>query len=413
MALSQLYSAVAGAVITAARWNNEFGNIYTNGTDVSFPATKAVSFAGFTVTYDAAGVSTISSPSSSGFLFTVGAKSGAPGVNGSLATLAASTFTDSSTAISGTASLWTGLSIRTPTLAASATGVQTTLAATVYVEGAPTAGANETIKAPYAFYAASGMIGAAAGSDIASASSIAVTSPFTVVTGTTTISAISTVYPAGTMFKLKFTGAGLNVTYNAASMITPWALDYRTVPNEILEFISLGSGNYQFYSLNGPPERTGTTIEANSITTPAGYLPEDGASLLRATYSGLFAEIGTTYGTVDGTHFTAPLTLGIVAINRDPANSIITASSTNGANAATLGGKGGAQTHTLTEAQLASHDHTQRVRNASGGGSTTLSAAVVTDASSFLSAGNTATAGSGSAHSNTQPWIAKAKYIRF
>lgn len=412
MALSQLYSAVAGAVITAARWNNEFGNIYTNGTDISFPTTKAVSFAGFTVTFDASGFSTISSPSSSGFLFTVGSKTGAPGINGSLATIAASTFTDSSTAISGTASLWTGFSVRTPTVAATATGVQTTIAATVYVEGAPIAGANETIKAPYAFYAASGMIGAAAGSDIASASSIAVTAPFTVVTGTTTITAISTVYPAGTMFKLKFSGTGLNITYNATSMISPWALDYRTVPNEILEFISLGSGNYQFYSLNGPKERTGTTIEANSSSTPAGFLPEDGTSLLRATYPGLFAEIGTTFGTVDGTHFTAPLTLGLVVINRDPANSIITVASTNGANAATLGGKGGAQTHTLTEAQLAAHDH-NTVPTAGGGGVLTLATHLANQTGGAATADPINNAGGGSAHNNTQPWIAKAKYIRF
>jgi microcystin-dependent protein len=193
-------------------------------------------------------------------------------------------------------------------------------------------------------------------------------------------------------------------------MITPWARDYRTVPNEILEFISLGSGNYQFVSLNGPPERVGTTIEANSTTTPAGYLPEDGASLLRATYPGLFAEIGTTYGNVDGTHFNAPLTLGLVAINRDPANSIITTASTNGANAATLGGKGGAQTHTLvaneTPVLAATHQLTTGGALVADSGSFTSSAATTDTFSNINKTG-------GGAHSNTQPWIAKVKYIRF
>lgn len=406
MALSQQYSAVSGDTITVARWNNEFGNIYTNGTDLAFPLTKAVSCAGFTVTLDAAGVSTVTSPSNAGFVFTVGIKTGAPSANGSLGVFTASTFTDSSTAASGTATLWTGLSVRTPALAATAATVTTTSAATVYVEGPPTAGANQTLKSSVAILAG-GIIAGTKGSDLASAAAIAVTSMFHDVTGTTDISSISTQFVAGVMFKLRFTGAGLNLTYNAASMITPWAKDYRTVPNEILEFISLGSGNYQFISLNGPPERVGTTIEANSTTTPAGYLPEDGASLLRATYPGLFAEIGTTYGTADGTHFNAPLTFGLVAINRDSANSIITVASTNGANAATLGGKGGAQTHTLSTAEMPAHTHSVIVTALSGvtGG--------VGGTNMPITSGNTGSQGGGTAHSNTQPWIAKAKYIRF
>lgn len=156
MALSQIYSAVPGHVITAARWNNEFGNIYSNGTDVAFPVTKAVSLAGFTLTVDAAGVSSISSTASTGFALTVGAKAGAPGANGSLAYLTASTFTDTSTAAAGTATLWTGFSIRTPTLAATNANVTTTDAATVYIEGPPTAGSNQTITRGHALLIGSG-----------------------------------------------------------------------------------------------------------------------------------------------------------------------------------------------------------------------------------------------------------------
>lgn len=50
MAVSALYTAVTGDAITAARWNNEFSNIYNNGTDIAFPLTKAVSFGGYAVT---------------------------------------------------------------------------------------------------------------------------------------------------------------------------------------------------------------------------------------------------------------------------------------------------------------------------------------------------------------------------
>jgi hypothetical protein len=144
MALSQQYSAIAGHIITAARWNNEFGNIYTNGTDLAFPLTKAVSFAGYTVTYDIAGTSHITSTASTGFLMTIGGKSGAPGVNGGCLTVSAGIFTDSSTPASGTAALWTGVSIRQPTLHASQLNVTTTDANTVYIEGPPIAGTNQT-----------------------------------------------------------------------------------------------------------------------------------------------------------------------------------------------------------------------------------------------------------------------------
>ena len=41
-------------------------------------------------------------------------------------------------------------------------------------------------------------------------------------------------------------------------------------------------------------------------TPPTGWLEEDGSSLLRATYADLFAVIGVTYGSADGTHFNLP-----------------------------------------------------------------------------------------------------------
>jgi hypothetical protein len=153
MALSQVYTAVIGHVITAARWNNEFGNIYANGVDLAFPATKAVSFAGYTLTLDAAGVSTISSTSAQGFILTPGTKSGTPSVNGNSMTVAANTFTDTNTAGSGTAALWAAVSFRAPTLAATNASVTTTDACTVYIED-PVAGTNETFTETNALYVA-------------------------------------------------------------------------------------------------------------------------------------------------------------------------------------------------------------------------------------------------------------------
>ena len=58
--------------------------------------------------------------------------------------------------------------------------------------------------------------------------------------------------------------------------------------------------------------RPNATVPAGAImdfamaTAPAGWLECNGASVLRATYPDLFAAIGTTWGSVDGTHFNLP-----------------------------------------------------------------------------------------------------------
>lgn len=239
MALSQIYTAISGDTITSARWNNEFGNIYTNGTDVAFPLTKAVSLAGFTLTFDVAGFSTITSPANTGFLFTVGNKTGTPSASGSLGSLTASTFTDSNTAAAGTAALWTGFSIRTPTLAASALNVTTTDAATLYIEGPPTAGTNETLTIPSALLVASGAttlrgsLWLSEGANVASAATtnIWTTDGHTIhITGTTTITSLGTAPQAGAMKQVVFDGVltlthGTNLNIVGAANITTSAGD--------------------------------------------------------------------------------------------------------------------------------------------------------------------------------------------
>jgi microcystin-dependent protein len=66
---------------------------------------------------------------------------------------------------------------------------------------------------------------------------------------------------------------------------------------------------------------------------------------------------------------------------------------------------GGAKTVAITEAQLASHSHTQRYHSSSSGaqsGFTTID----TSSSNITNTGQTtATAGSGQAHPNVQPYI--------
>jgi microcystin-dependent protein len=56
---------------------------------------------------------------------------------------------------------------------------------------------------------------------------------------------------------------------------------------------------------------TGVVLPFAGATAPTGFLFCDGSSQLRSTYAALFAVIGTTYGSVDGTHFNLPDTRGI------------------------------------------------------------------------------------------------------
>lgn len=77
-----------------------------------------------------------------------------------------------------------------------------------------------------------------------------------------------------------------------------------------------------------------------AVAAPTGFVLCNGASLLRAgTYAGLFAIIGTTYGSVDSSHFTVPDLRGRFPLGQ--------AASGTGA---TLGGTGGAIDHAHTGA---------------------------------------------------------------
>lgn len=84
---------------------------------------------------------------------------------------------------------------------------------------------------------------------------------------------------------------------------------------------------------------------------PTGYLICNGASLLRASYPDLFTAIGTTYGSVDGTHFTLPDLTGRTVAGKEASATRLT-SAVSGVDGATLGSAGGTQSKTLVTANL-------------------------------------------------------------
>lgn len=183
------------------------------------------------------------------------------------------------------------------------------------------------------------------------------------------------------------------------------------------------------------------TVEAYAgSTAPTGWLLCAGQAVSRTTYADLFAIVSTTYGSGDGsTTFNIPDLRGRVAAGKDDmggsaASRLTSTTITSGAT--TLGNNGGAQTHTLTEAQLASHTHIQnahshevgadglgRMYQQAGGGSlsgwgfTTGGDAVIATwlrtMSAFQTTPTNQSTGSNQAHNNVQPTIILNYIIKF
>jgi len=191
----------------------------------------------------------------------------------------------------------------------------------------------------------------------------------------------------------------------------------------------------------------GTLLPYAGTTSPDTniYLLCDGQAVSRTTYADLFTVVSTSFGVGDGsTTFNVPdlrgrIPMGLDNLGGTPANRV------TDANADSLGGAVGSEDHTLTEAELPSHDHSmsshthsvnppstsvsfgqtikqnvftyQNSPTATGYGifaGTNLTATV--NIPSFTSGsgggGNTGNAGSGNAHSILQPAMAIGYLIR-
>lgn len=159
----------------------------------------------------------------------------------------------------------------------------------------------------------------------------------------------------------------------------------------------------------------GSVMQWLTNTPPANWAVADGSLRSRVTDASLFAIIGTTYGVGDGTTtFALPDLRGRVPVGK------------NAGTFGTLGATGGAETHTLTEAQMPSHTHTGTTsvtgNHTHGGINNSTSSDGSTDGNVRRDGGanyniigfgagdhahtfTTNTAGSGAAHNNLQPYI--------
>ncbi len=163
---------------------------------------------------------------------------------------------------------------------------------------------------------------------------------------------------------------------------------------------------------------TGVVLPFAGAAAPTGWLLCDGATVSRTTYATLFASIGTTYGAGDGsTTFALPDLKGRVPAGKEAAASRLT-SAGSGVDGSTLGATGGAETHTLSTAQMPSHGHPTRISTAvqagaasSATGGLMLYTSGNANYSEFTGTPSTTAGqqiggtGGGNSHNNTQPTI--------
>ena len=170
----------------------------------------------------------------------------------------------------------------------------------------------------------------------------------------------------------------------------------------------------------------GAVIDYWGAVPPTGFLFPVGQAISRATYSDLFALIGTAAGAGDGsTTFNLPDYRGRVGAGKDnmggtAANRVTSAGA--GIDGSTLGTSGGEQTHVLTTPEMPSHSHTV---TDPGHSHTTLGVpfGAPSGVSGALAAGSDTTGvsttgitiantGGGGAHNNVQPTIIVNKIMR-
>ena len=201
---------------------------------------------------------------------------------------------------------------------------------------------------------------------------------------------------------------------------------HNTIQPSIVKMFAI---KYRQPTTNNSMLSPATSVQGYWSTAPTGYLLEDGTAVSRTTYADLFAAIGTTYGSGDGsTTFNLPDSRGRVSVNKNPSDTEFDV----------IGEKYGEKTHlnTSSESGIKGHNHTQNahdhtIRDHTGRGvasvygntggtasfiptnSGNISNTGITN--SFTTATNQAVSASNAsvAHNNIQPSIVKVFAIKY
>lgn len=172
--------------------------------------------------------------------------------------------------------------------------------------------------------------------------------------------------------------------------------------------------DFVLFSEGGSGVPAGVVSDFAGSSAPTGWLMCYGQAVSRTTYADLYAAIGVTFGSGDGTStFNLPDCRGRISAGKDDmggtsANRLT--GLTGGVNGDGLGNTGGAEAVTLSTSEMPSHSHNFFYY---GTGSTGTSRPNGTNSSTVV-AGSLATSssGGGGSHNNVQPTIIFNKIIK-
>lgn len=160
------------------------------------------------------------------------------------------------------------------------------------------------------------------------------------------------------------------------------------------------------------PVATVIPYAGTATPTEGKWLMCYGQAVDRTTYSDLFGVIGETYGAGDGsTTFNIPDLRGRMPLGKDNMGGS-SADRVTDAAADSVGGTGGAETHTLTTSEMPSHYHiVSRIGNPGSyyaWGSQQTNKNVL-----YSTAPPTSSSGSGVAHNNMSPYLTVNYLIKY
>ena len=124
---------------------------------------------------------------------------------------------------------------------------------------------------------------------------------------------------AGFNFTIVFSGNPI-IVHNVVTLILPGAIDIQAKPDDVMELVSLGGGNWRctnFLTSAAAVIAPGIMMPHAGGSVPAGFLLADGAShdsIAVPSLAALFAAIGTTWGGTGADDFNVPNGIDRVAI---------------------------------------------------------------------------------------------------